>query len=59
MNIEELEERFFKRGFSEGFTLGARETSKQIAKDLLVIGLNIEDIIKVTGVSKEFLENFK
>ena len=44
-------------GFENGITKGKEEEKIEIAKNLLNIGTPKEDIIKVTGLSVEALEN--
>lgn len=43
----------------EGIKEGKKESSLAIAKKLVVIGLNEEDIIKATGLTKEEIEELK
>ena len=44
-------------GYNNGYDVGAKEREKEIAKNLLNIGTSKEDIIKVTGLSKEEINN--
>ena len=44
-------------GYDDGKEAGAKAEKIEIAKNLLNIGTPKEDIIKVTGLSKEELEN--
>ena len=44
-------------GKADGLEEGAKAKEIEIAKNLLNIGTSKEDIIKVTGLSKEELEN--
>ena len=42
-----------KQGVKQGVKQGAKEREKTIAKNLLEIGIPINDIIKATGLSKK------
>ena len=40
-----------------GLAEGERAKQLEIAKNLIKLGINIEDIVKATGLSKEEIEN--
>ena len=44
-------------GYDDGYDAGAKAKEIEIAKNLLNIGTSKEDIIKVTGLSKEEINN--
>ena len=44
-------------GYDEGYDAGAKAEKISIAKNLLNIGTSKEDIIKVTGLSEEEINN--
>ena len=45
-----------KEGLKEGMAKGERAKQLEIAKNLIKLGINIDDIIKATGLSKEEIE---
>ena len=46
-----------KEGIAQGFAEGAYQNKLETAKNLLDIGLSVENIIKTTGLSREEIEN--
>ena len=52
-------EQGIEKGIEQGIKQGAKENSIIIAKKLLDLGINKEDIIKSTGLSMEELESIK
>ena len=49
----------YNNGYGSGYDAGAKEKGIEIAKNLLNIGTSNEDIMKVTGLSVEELEELK
>ena len=49
----------YNNGYGSGYDAGAKEKGIEIAKKLLNIGTSNEDIMKVTGLSVEELEELK
>ena len=49
----------YNNGYGSGYDAGAKEKGIEIAKNLLNIGRSNEDIMKVTGLSVEELEELK
>ena len=49
----------YNNGYGSGYDAGAKEKGIEIAKNLLNIGTSNEDIMKVTGLSVEELEEIK
>ena len=49
----------YNNGYGSGYDAGAKEKEIEIAKNLLNIGTSNEDIMKVTGLSVEELEELK
>ena len=47
----------FAQGLSQGLSQGAYQANQQTAKNLLAIGLSIENIIQATGLSKSEIEH--
>lgn len=47
-----------KIGFDKGLEKGIKETKRKTAKNLLELGIAIEVIAKVTGLSVQNIENF-
>ena len=45
-----------KEGLKEGMAKGERAKQLEIAKNLIKLGINIDDIIKATGLGKEEIE---
>ncbi len=48
-----------EEGRREGIKEGERKKQLEIAKELLNLNINISDIIKATGLSKEEIDNLK
>ena len=48
-----------EKGFEDGKEKGAKEEKLQIAKNMLKKGMNVSDIIEVTGLTKEEIEKLK
>ena len=46
-------------GINEGKTVGAKEKSIEIAKKMLTRGDDIKDVVELTGLSKEEVENLQ
>ena len=46
-------------GYNNGYDVGAKEREKEIAKNLLNIGISIEVVSESTGLSIEKLEELK
>ena len=58
LNPEEIHnEIVFEEGEKIGIEKGAKTKSLEIAKNLLNLGMNIEDILNATGLTKEEIEN--
>ena len=49
----------YDKGFAEGETKGTTETKKEIAKKLLSKNLKIEEIIEITGLTKEEIQKLQ
>ena len=47
----------YNNGYGSGYDAGAKEKGIEIAKNLLNIGTSNEDIMKVTGLSEEEINN--
>ncbi len=48
-----------RRGKEEGKEEGKKEATKMIVKNMLKKGYNIQEIIKITGYSKNEIETIK
>ena len=48
-----------KKGLQEGFHEGKMSEKKDIAKKMLEIGMDVEQIMKITDLSKEEIEKLK
>ena len=48
-----------KKGLQEGLHEGKMSEKKDIAKKMLEIGMDVEQIMKITDLSKEEIENLK
>ncbi|WP_254565549.1 hypothetical protein [Oscillatoria sp. HE19RPO] len=46
----------FEIGFKEGLEEGRQETIAKIARNLLLTGMSVEQIITVTGLTRERIE---
>ena len=46
-----------EQGIEQGFSEGSYQTKLETAKNLLEMGFAIEAIVRVTGLSKEEVEN--
>ena len=46
-----------EEGRSEGFSDGSRQAKLETAKNLLDLGLSVENIAQATGLSREEVEN--
>ena len=46
-----------QKGNQSGLAEGERVKQLEIAKNLIKLGINIDDIVKATGLSKEEIEN--
>lgn len=57
--IDYAEKRGEKRGERRGIELGQREEKEEIAKEMLKQGLPIEQIMTITKLTKEEIENLK
>lgn len=57
--IEDAQNEGLKSGMEKGIKQGSKEATINIAKNLLNLGINLEDISKATGLSKEEIENLK
>ena len=44
-------------GYDDGYDAGAKAEKISIAKNLLNMGISIDDIVKATGLSEEVLES--
>ena len=44
-------------GLAQGFSEGSRQKAIETAKNLLALGLSVEDIAQATGLSKEEVES--
>ena len=44
-------------GIAQGFSEGSRQKAIETAKNLLALGLSVEDIAQATGLSKEEVES--
>ena len=47
----------FEQGIEEGKKQGKKENNKEIAKKLLAKGMTIEEVIEITGLTLEDIEN--
>ena len=56
-NVELVRRKEINSARLDGYDAGAKDREKEIAKNLLNIGISKEDIIKATGLSEEELEN--
>ena len=54
---EEEREIAFAEGIEQGFSDGARQKALETAKNLMALGLSIENIAQATGLSKQEVEN--
>ena len=45
------------QGLAQGFSEGSRQKAIETAKNLLALGLSVEDIAQATGLSKEEVES--
>ena len=57
IGIQEGKEEGRKEGIKEGIKEGEKNNARKIAKKLLELGMKIEEIIEVTGLTKEEIEN--
>ena len=46
----------FAQGISQGISQGSRQKALETAKNLLQLGLSVENIVKATGLSQEDVE---
>ena len=46
-----------EQGLAQGFSEGSRQKAIETAKNLLALGLSVEDIAQATGLSKEEVES--
>ena len=46
-----------EEGRNEGFSDGSRQKALETAKNLMALGLSIENIAQATGLSKQEVEN--
>ena len=56
-NVELVRRKEINSARLDGYDAGAKEREKEIAKNLLNIGISKEDIIKSTGLSEEEINN--
>ena len=54
---EEEREIAFAEGIEQGFSDGSRQKALETAKNLMALGLSIENIAQATGLSKQEVEN--
>ncbi|MFC2419573.1 MAG: Rpn family recombination-promoting nuclease/putative transposase [Treponema maltophilum] len=54
---EEEREMAFAEGIEQGFSDGSRQKALETAKNLMALGLSIENIAQATGLSKQEVEN--
>ncbi len=54
--IDTAKKESFEEGYGQGYEKGQKEEALKIAKNLLSLGLSIEEVQKVTGISKEELD---
>ena len=54
---EEERETAFAEGIEQGFSDGSRQKALETAKNLMALGLSIENIAQATGLSKQEVEN--
>ena len=49
-------ERGIERGIEQGFSDGSRQKTLQTAKNLLGLGVSVENIVQATGLTKKEVE---
>ena len=54
---EEGVQQGLRRGIQQGFADGSYQTKLETAKNLLDLGLSVENIAQATGLSREEVEN--
>ena len=54
---EEGVQQGLRQGIQQGFADGSYQTKLETAKNLLDLGLSVENIAQVTGLSREEVEN--
>ena len=59
MTLLERDREKIQEGIEQGIEQGIEEGKIQVAKNLLNLGLEIEKIVKATGLSKEVIESLK
>lgn len=59
MEMAAAEDDGFQKGKEEGTTKGRNEAQREIAKKLLKKGMDIEEIVEISGLTKEEIEKLK
>ena len=54
--ISESERKGLERGLAEGEARGSRQAKLETAKNLIGMGLSVDNIAKATGLTKEDVE---
>ena len=56
MREQEIQEEAFEKGRAEGRAEGARENSISVAKKMIAANVEIDFIVKMTGLTKDEVE---